>query len=167
MLPMPDLTLRMFSQSLMLAMVVALAGCQANQTPFVPQAIKQPGNGKIFVYWPAQTWREKSGSSPEVRLNGIPVGVLRYKSYIELETTAGTYELRMTGDSAAADWEGADQAFTAPLEAGEIKYVRLLVKYDQETNRLGQGFMDHVVQFLPRAEKEARLEMYGLKKISD
>ena len=154
------------SKIVMLLWVACLVGCQTNQKSFVAQAIKQPGNGKIFVYWPGQRWGEKSGKSPEVQLNGVPVGVLRYKSYIELEITAGNYELRITGESAWSDWDGPDRAFTAPLEPGEIKYVRLLVKYDQSTNSLGHGFLSYVVNFLPRAEQEARLELYGLDKVS-
>ena len=121
---------------------------------------------KIFVYWPAQTWREKSGQRPELRLNGIPVGVLRYKSYIELEVAAGTYELRLTGESDGAKWDGPDRAFSTPLEAGEMKYVRLLIKYDQQTNTLGHGLLDYVIQFLPRAEQEARFEMFGLQRVT-
>ena len=149
----------------LLVFCIGLAACQTNQTPFVPQAITKPGNGKIYVYWPGQRYAEKRGQSPEVQVNGVPVGVLRYKTYIELELAEGNYELRLTGDSPAADWELDDRAFTTPLEAGEIKFVRLLIKFDQETNSLGHGLMQYVVNFLPRAEREAKLEIYGLKKI--
>jgi hypothetical protein len=147
--------------------LLLLTACQTNQKPFVPEAIAVPGDARVFVYWPSQTWRERAGSRPEIQVNGVPVGVLAYKSYIEVQVPSGTYELRMTGDSEAADWNGPDQAFTTPLEAGETKYVRLLVKFDQETNTLGHGLLDYVVQFLPRAEPQARLEMYGLRKIEE
>jgi len=157
----------MFKPALVLLFCMGLLGCQSNQTPFVPQAIKKPGNGKIYVYWAGQRWAEKSGKSAELQIDGVPVGVLRYKKYIEMEMAAGSYELRLTGDSPDADWDAPDQAFTGRLDAGEIKYVRLLIKYDQQTNSLGHGLLDYAVLFLPRAEREARLEMYGLKKVGD
>ena len=53
------------------------------------------------------------------------------------------------------------------MVAGENLFVRLLVKYDQETNRLGQGAMQYAVTFLPRAELEALYEMEGLKRVGD
>ena len=156
----------MTSGVLAVLLLPLVAACQST-TPFVPEAIGEPGNSRVFVYWPSQTWRERSGSRPEIQLNGVPVGILAYESYIELEVPPGTYELRLTGDSEAASWNGPDQAFTTPLEAGETRYVRLLVKFDQQTNTLGHGLLDYVVQFLPRAENQARLEMQGLRQIED
>ena len=70
-------------------------------------------------------------------------GCSGYRRYIEIETAAGTYELKMTGDSDASNWNGPERAFPAKLVAGENLFVRLLVKYDQETNRLGQGAMGY------------------------
>jgi len=133
----------------------------------VPTAVKQPGNGKLFVYWPGQRWGEKSGRAPEIQLDGIPIGTLRYKHYLEIETAAGTYELKMTGDSEDSNWNGPERSFPARVEAGENLFVRLLVKYDQESNRLLEGRMQYAVTFLPRAEREALLEMDGLKPTAD
>lgn len=151
---------------LILMFGVFLASCQSNQTPFVPAAVKQPGNGKLYVYWPAQRYREKSGQAPEIRLNDVPVGILRYKRYIELEMPAGSYELKLTGDSPEAKWTGQERAFPARIEPGEVLYVRLMVKYDDSTNTLGLGRMGYVVNFLPRAAQQAQLEIYGLKPVS-
>ncbi|MEM8767629.1 MAG: DUF2846 domain-containing protein [Pseudomonadota bacterium] len=141
-----------------------MGACQSNQTPYTPTAVKKPGNGKIYVYWPKQTWGEKSGQRPEIRLDGVPVGLLRYKHYIELELGAGTYDLALTGESEAAKWNGPELSFPAKVKAGENLYVRLLVKYDQESNRLLEGRMKHAINFLPRAPEQALLEMYGLKE---
>ncbi len=143
--------------------LVGLLGCQSSQRPYVPEAVKKPGNGKLFVYWPGQRWGEKSGRSPEIQVDGVPVGTLRYKHYLEIELAAGTYELRMTGESDAANWDGPDRSFPARVEAGENLFVRLLVKYDQESNRLLAGRMQYTITFLPRAQREALLEMDGLK----
>ena len=147
--------------------LTGLAGCQSAATAYVPTAVKQPGNGKLFVYWPGQRWGEKSGRAPEIQLDGIPIGTLRYKHYLEIETAAGTYELKMTGDSEDSNWNGPERSFPARVEAGENLFVRLLVKYDQESNRLLEGRMQYAVTFLPRAEREALLEMDGLKPTAD
>jgi hypothetical protein len=146
---------------------VALVACESNPTPYTPTVISKPGNAKLFVYWPGQRWGEKSGQAPEIQLDGVPVGLLRYKRYIEIETAPGTYELTLTGDSEASNWNGPERAFPARLVAGENVFVRLSVKYDQETNRLGQGAMSYSVTFLPRAEADALLEMDGLKKVAE
>lgn len=145
--------------------ILAISACQSAPTPYTPTLITKPGNGKLFVYWPGQRWGEKSGRSPEIQLDGVPVGLLKYKRYIEIEMAAGTYELKMTGDSEASNWNGPERAFPAKVVAGENLFVRLLVKYDQETNRIGQGLMGYAINFLPRAESEALLEMDGLKKV--
>jgi len=144
---------------------LAVAACTSSPTPYTPTLITKPGNGKLFVYWPGQRWGEKSGSAPEIQLDGVPVGLLKYKRFIEIEMAPGTYELKMTGESELSNWNGPERAFPAKVVAGENLYVRLLVKYDQETNRLGQGAMGYAVTFLPRAESEALLEMDGLKKV--
>lgn len=73
----------------------------------------------------------------------------------------------MTGDSEDSNWNGPERSFPARVEAGENLFVRLLVKYDQESNRLLEGRMQYAVTFLPRAEREALLEMDGLKPTAD
>ncbi len=151
--------------SLLILLGFLLAACQSARAPFTPTAVKQPGYGKVYVYWPAQTWSEKSGQAPEIRLDGAPVGLLRYKRFIELELPAGTYELSLTGESPDARWDGPEHSFPARVEAGRNLYVRLLVKYDQNSNRLLEGAMQHVIQFLPRPEAAARKEMAGLKAL--
>ena len=138
-------------------------GCQSNGPPFAPAGLQNPDNASVYVYWPGQRYREKSGDYPEVQLNGVPVGILRYKTYIHIEVAPGTHELRVTGSSSRADWGEPDLSFETPLSRGETKYVRLLVKYDQKTNSLSEGRLGHVVQFLPRAASQARTEMSGLK----
>ena len=45
------------------------------------------------------------------------------------------------------------------------RLAELLVKYNQQKNSLGDGFMEYVVQFLPRAESPARMEMQDLREL--
>jgi hypothetical protein len=149
------------------ALCLTLSACESNSKAYTPTLITKPGNAKLFVYWPAQRWGEKSGRAPEIQLDGVPMGLLRYRRYIEIETAAGTYELKMTGDSEASNWNGPERAFPAKLVAGENLFVRLLVKYDQESNRLGQGAMGYSITFLPRAEADALVEMNGLKRVAE
>ncbi len=151
--------------SALLLVVGLFWGCQTTVEPFTPSTLQDPGNALIYVYWPGQRWREKSGQYPEIRLDGVPIGILRYKTYLMIEVAAGDHELRMTADSEAANWTGIDQFFSTPLKRGEIKYVRLLVRYDQNKNSLSDGLMTHVVLFLPRAGGQARLEMADLKEV--
>ena len=144
-----------------------LGACASSTSTYTPTLITKPGNGKMFVYWPGQRWGEKSGRSPEIQIDGVPLGLLRYKGYLEIEIAPGTYDLKLTGDSEDSNWNGPERSFPAKVVAGENLFVRLLVKFDQETNRLGQGAMDYTVTFLPRAEAEALQEMHGLKRLND
>lgn len=146
--------------------LIGLVACQSSsQTSFSPTAVTKPGNGKLYVYWPGQRWGEKSGKSPEILLAGESLGLLKYKGFIERELPEGTYELKLSGEGDVSDWDGAERSFPAKIEAGENLFVRLLVKYDQESNRLLEGRMKYAVTFLPRGEKEAKPEMAGLKPL--
>jgi len=147
--------------------LLLLAGCAGQSTPFVAQPVKNPDNARVYVYWPAQGWREKADEEAEIQVDGVPVGLLRYKTYLSLEVPAGNHEFRLTGeaDSAAwkADWDGADQTFEYRLKPGGILFVRLLAKFDQSKNTLTNPGMSYVVQFLPRSANVARMEMASLK----
>jgi len=149
-----------------LTAVTALAGCRS-APPFTPPKPDRPEYARVYVYWPGQTWRERSGSALELQVDGVPIGLLRYKHYIPVEIPPGHHEFRLTGDGAGedwrADWKWPDQVFAKPLKPGEILYARLLIKYDQQKNTWTNPGMSYVVQFLPRAPGEARLEMADLK----
>ncbi len=149
----------------LVALAVSAGGLGRDKT-FTPIAISEPGNGKLYVYWPGQRWGEKSRKSPEIQLDGKSLGLLKYKSYIELELPAGTYELKLTGESDASRWDGPERAFPAKIEPGENYYVRLQVKYDQASNRMLEGRMKYAVTFLPRDEQNAKAEMGGLKPLA-
>lgn len=143
------------------------AGCQSNDAPFVPDTLDNKANVLVYVYWPGQRYREKSGQSPEVQLDGVPVGLLDYKTYFRMEIPPGKHEFRITGDSEQSDWEGTDKFFSMPVSAGETKYVRLLVRYDQTKNTWQNPGMSYVVQFLPASASVARREMGELEERSD
>lgn len=152
-----------------LALGVALcgvfaAGCSsAPEGPFVPEPTHTANGVRVYVYWPGQRWREKAGKTVEVELDGVPVGVLSYKSYIPLEVRPGHHHFRVTGDSDAANWEGLDKSFEMRFKPGEVRYVRFLVKYNQEKNTWTNPGMSYVVQFLPRSASSAKTEMAGLE----
>lgn len=149
----------------LVSLAVSVTGFGRDKT-FTPVAIAEPGNGKLYVYWPGQRWGEKSRKSPEIQLDGKPLGLLKYKSYIELELPPGTYNLKLTGDTEASRWDGPEREFPAKIESGQNYYVRLQVKYDQASNRMLEGRMKYAVTFLPRDERNAVAEMGGLKPLS-
>jgi hypothetical protein len=156
----------------MLLLSFLISGCAGSpDVPFQPEPAASADSGRIYVYWPAQGWREKADEAGEVQLDGVPVGLLRYKTYISLEVPAGVHELRLTGDSQSpdwvADWEGDDRFFETRVKPGDITYVRLLVKFDQTKNTLTNPGMSYVVQLLPRSASSARAEMSRLKPSSN
>lgn len=149
-------------------MMLLLSACAgAPSEPFSPEPTSNPNNARVYVYWPGQSWREKAGSALELQVDGAPLGLLRYKTYIPLELPPGSHEFRLTGEHQSpdweADWDGDDRHFETRLRPGDVKFVRLLIKYDQKSNKWTNAGMDYVVQFLPRAEKAAMMEMADLK----
>ncbi len=157
---------RVFLGMLALAAAVGIGGCQSSGgRPFMPESVENPKNGRAYVYWPGQRWREKAGKYPELQIDGVPVGVLRYKTYLELELPPGMHEFRVTAFSKAANWDVDDKYFTMDIDPGKTVYVRLLVKFDQKMNKLGGGSMKYVVQLLPRGESQARMEMSDLNEL--
>jgi hypothetical protein len=149
-------------------LLVLMVGCSSKPTlPFAPEPATNPNNAKVYFYWPGQSWREKAGSSLELQVDGAPVGLLRYKTYVPLEIGPGFHEFRITGDHQSADWEaewdGDDKFFETRLRPGDVKFVRLLIKYDQTSNTLTSPGMDFVVQFLPRSARAAVVEMAEMK----
>jgi hypothetical protein len=162
-------TLTSFRTLVALSLFVGfMNGCSAKpDEPFLPEPVSEAGNARVYVYWPPQGWREKAGSSLEVQVDGVPVGLLEYKTYIPLEVRAGVHEFRVTGEAQSADWEaeweGEDKFFETRLKPGEIKFVRLLIKYDQQKNTWTNPGMEYVVQFLPRSAATARMELAELK----
>ena len=149
-----------------LLLELLVSGCSSAKPVFMPQAPRNAENAMVYVYWPPQTWREQSGSRPELQVDGVPIGILRYKSYLKVELASGAHEFRITGSSDTANWQAGEKSFDLSVEAGEVHYVRLLVKFDQSANRLGKRGMEYVVQFLPRTEREARVEMGELRAAS-
>ncbi len=150
-----------------LALCVFVGGCQSKGALFEPYVRSDADNALVYVYWPPQGWREKSDEYPELRLNEVPVGVLKYRTYLVMEVPPGTHDFFLTGDSQYADWEGEDKSLTLPLKRGETKYLRFLVKFDQTENRLGGGKMKYVVQFLPISAEQALVDLAELHTASD
>ena len=148
----------------LLAMCLLLAGCKTTPEPFESTELVDDDKSFVYVYWPGQTWREKAGQHPEIQVDGVPVGLLKYKTYIPLELSPGSHEFRATGDSEFSDWQGRDKVVVLPIEAGEITYLRFMVKYDQQKNVWRNPGMSYVVQLLPISEKKARMEMGDLKE---
>jgi hypothetical protein len=149
-------------------LLILLGGCSSKPIlPFEPEPAANPDNARVYVYWPGQSWREKAGSSLELQVDGAPVGLLRYKTYIPLEVSAGFHEFRITGDHQSADWvaewDGDDKFFETRLRPGDVKFVRLLIKFDQASNKWTSPGMQFVVQFLPRSAKSAVIEMAELE----
>ena len=103
-------------------------GCQAKGPLFEPLARNNPDNALVYVYWPAQTWREKSGSYPEP-LHGVsernppiygpPVGVLEVPPHPEVREEVRILE---------------DEAYAAPMGGHECPCFFVLPTVISETN---------------------------------
>ncbi|MCZ6856048.1 MAG: DUF2846 domain-containing protein [Gammaproteobacteria bacterium] len=150
-----------------LALCVFIGGCQSEGVLFEPYIRSDTENALVYVYWPPQSWREKADEYPELRLNGVSVGVLKYRTYLVLEVPPGRHNFLLTGDSEYADWEDEDISLTLPLKPGETEYLRFLVKFNQTENRLGQGKMKYVIQFLPISTERALVDLAELHAASD
>ncbi len=78
-------------------------------------------------------------SYPDVLIDEQSIGTLQFNAHRRVELKPGRYSLRITGLSRQAKWEPRDieQAFT--IVPGEIKYIKLDVRFNLSETSLVTG----------------------------
>lgn len=98
-------------------------------------------------------------SYPDLLINEESIGVLSFNSHRSLRLESGEYTLTATGLSKISNWEPRDRNLTFKLEPGEIKYVKLNIRYDKKNMNLGQPGAKYLIFLTPTDAKDAVYEI--------
>jgi hypothetical protein len=135
----PSLPVR-FAMFLMLAAsVLMLQGCASTPKYFEPTPIAGTDNSMLYLYRPAASnpgSKPLLRSYPEVMINGVSHGVIRYNEYRGIELSPGATEVRLTGNSANAKWKPRDTLYSLMLHPGKTAYLKFRVEYNMKNMRL-------------------------------
>ncbi|MGY4533189.1 hypothetical protein ACVW0Y_002319 [Pseudomonas sp. TE3786] len=146
---------------LLLGSVFLFAGCSSSPGYFEPQ---QPDKDRSLVY----LYRPKADnpgmqplrlSYPDVQIDGQSVGQLKFNSHFAADLSPGKHKVRITGLSKAADWEPKDIEQSFSVQPGEVKYLKLDVRYNLNEMNLGQPKASYLIYLTPMRGEDAVYEI--------
>ncbi len=146
--------------------LVLLAGC-ANSDYFDPDSLSDPGNAMVYVYRPGGSNPGKKPlitSYPEILVNGVGHGMLKYKEYLALELAPGKREFVATGLTQGARWKPKDREYTLNIEPGKSYFMRLRVEYNTDHMTIGSFRGQYLIHLHPVDESEAVYQIRHLSK---
>lgn len=144
-----------------IAALIYLSGC-ASSSYFEPTPIAESGNAMVYIFRPAGTNPGKKPltlSYPEVMVDGLSVGVLKYKEYLAVEVSQGQREFLVTGLTKAAKWEPKDLSHTLNVQAGQSYFLRYRVEFDVDKMSLGSFRGQYKINLTPVDETDAVYEI--------
>jgi len=159
----------MINRSITLASLFALSlltGC-ANSDYFEPGSLHNPANAMVYIYRPGGTNPGKKPlitSYPEIQVDGIGHGMLKYKKYLALELSPGKREFVATGLTPDARWEPKDRKYTLNIEPGKSYFLRLRVEYDTDHMTIGSFRGQYLIHLHAVEESEA---VYEIRHLND
>jgi hypothetical protein len=116
-----------------LLLLVVLLGACASPGHFSPTPVATAGNAMVYLYRPAASnpgLKPLYLSYPEVMVDGISHGVLKYNHYLAIELKPGKHEFRLTGLTGNAKWEPKDVSRSLDLKSGESAFLNFKVEYN-------------------------------------
>jgi hypothetical protein len=143
-----------------LSTFLVIAGC-SSPGHFEPQ---QPELGQSVLY----LYRPKADnpgmqplrlSYPDVQVDGHSVGQLKFNSHFPVSLNPGKHSVRITGLSKAADWEPRDIEQNVTVQPGEVKYLKLDVRYNLNEMNLGQPKASYLIYLTPMRAEDAVYEI--------
>ncbi len=143
------------------ASLIALALTACSAPYFEPL---EPADARIVVY----IYRVKADnpglqplrfSYPEIFLDGQSVGLMKYKTRLMAEVSAGRHHIKVTGLSRDAAWDLKDINLDFISKPGEIRYFKLDVQYNLEEMQIGQPRPQYRVYLTPVDADEAVYEI--------
>ena len=146
---------------MLLAPLLLSAACSSSPGYFEPA---QPAGNEALVYF----YRPKADnpgtqplrrSYPDVQIDGQSVGQLQFNSHFPVHLAPGAHEVRITGLSKAANWEPRDIEQRITVKAGEVKYLKLDVRFNLSEMNLGQPKASYLIYLTPMRTDDARYEI--------
>lgn len=139
---------------------LVLTGC-SSPGYFEPQ---QPtgDRGLVYLYRPKADnpgMQPLRLSYPDVQIDGRSVGPLKFNSHFAAELSPGSHSVRITGLSKIADWEPRDIERSISVQSGEVKYLKLDVRYNLNEMNLGQPKASYLIYLTPMRAEDAQYEI--------
>lgn len=129
---------------------------------FEPQQAADPANGVVYIYRPDgnNPGREPlKYSYPDILLDEQSIGTLKFNKYLVTELKAGEHHIRITGLTKKANWEPRDIEQEMTLAAGEIKYLKLDIRFNMSQMNLGQPGPKYTIFLTPVSPQDAIYEI--------
>ncbi|MDD0843982.1 DUF2846 domain-containing protein [Pseudomonas sp. Gutcm_11s] len=98
-------------------------------------------------------------SYPDVLIDEQSVGTLQFNSYRRIELPAGRHDIRITGLTRQAKWEPRDIKQVVKVAPGEIKYLKLDIRFNLSEMTLGSPGPSYLIHLRPVRPDDAVYEI--------
>jgi hypothetical protein len=142
-------------------LTVVVSGCTGSSF-FEPTTLQNPENAMVYIYRPAATNPGKKPltlSYPEIMVDGMSVGFLKYKEYLPLELAPGKRDFVVTGLTRDAKWELRDSSYKLKVEPGKSYFLRYRVEFNVDKMSIGTFKGQYLTGFSPIDETDAVYEI--------
>lgn len=141
--------------------LVYLSSC-ASSSYFEPTPLAKSGNAMVYIFRPAGANPGKKPltlSYPEIIIDGLSVGLLKYKKYLAVEVSPGQRQILVTGLTKYAKWEPRDLSHTLEMLEGKSYFLRYRVEFDTDKMSLGSFNGQYKIYLTPVDEIDAVYEI--------
>ncbi|WP_271194280.1 DUF2846 domain-containing protein [Pseudomonas turukhanskensis] len=145
----------------LITLTVLLAGCSSSPGYFEPRQVAS-NSSVIYFYRPKADnpgMQPLRTSYPDVQIDGASVGLLKFNSHFAVDVTPGKHNVRITGLSKIADWQPRDIEQSVTVKGGEVKYLKLDVRYNLSEMNLGQPKASYLIYLTPMRGEDAVYEI--------
>ena len=102
-------------------------------------------------------------SYPDLLINENNIGPLSFNKHRAVRLSPGEHTLKATGLTKKSRWKPKDKELTFTIKPGEIKYIKLSVKFDTSKMNLGQHGAKYLIHLTPMAAEAAIYEIRETK----
>lgn len=143
------------------AVLLVLSGC-AGPGYFEAIPPSSPEQSVVYLYRPEADNPGRQPlrfSYPDVLIDEQSVGTLHFNSYRRIELAPGRHNLRITGLTRQAKWEPRDIKQQFSVAPGEVKYLKLDVRFNLSEMNLGSMGPSYLIHVRPMRADEAVYEI--------
>ena len=143
------------------AVLLVLSGC-AGPGYFEAIPPSSPEQSVVYLYRPEADNPGRQPlrfSYPDVLIDEQSVGTLHFNSYRRIELAPGRHNLRITGLTRQAKWEPRDIKQQFSVAPGEVKYLKLDVRFNLSEMNLGSMGPSYLIHVRPMRADDAVYEI--------
>ncbi|MBB2497232.1 DUF2846 domain-containing protein [Aquipseudomonas ullengensis] len=141
--------------------LLILTGC-AGPGYFEALPPSSPDQAVVYLYRPKADnpgTQPLRFSYPDVLIDEQSVGTLQFNAYRRVELAPGLHTLRITGLTRQAKWEPRDIKQNFTVAPGEIKYLKLDVRFNLSEMPLGSFGPSYLIHIRPMRPDDAVYEI--------